>query len=163
MKKKPSSNKGISRIDSTSTHGWFVRGYRNNKTFSKLFSDKKLGGKAKALIAAKAFRQSLWNKIEKIPVKRRPRRLVVRDSRNTTGVIGVCHIAKKNNNGSIYESYAVSWRPKPGIQKCTSFSIKKYGRQQAFRLAVELRKKMLKRIYGAEVFSKMKQLQKKAA
>lgn len=42
------ANKGISRIDSGSTHGWFVRGYRNGKTYSKLFSDRKCGGKGKA-------------------------------------------------------------------------------------------------------------------
>jgi len=50
------ANKGISRIDSGSTHGWFVRGYRNGKTYSKLFSDRKSGGKGKAQKLAKIYR-----------------------------------------------------------------------------------------------------------
>lgn len=55
--------KGISRIDSGSTHGWFVRGYYKGKTISKLFSDKKIGGKNKALKTAKQFRDELHRRI----------------------------------------------------------------------------------------------------
>jgi len=51
--------KGISRIDSGSTHGWFVRGYRNGTTYSKLFSDRKLGGKGKAKKMAQEYRDQL--------------------------------------------------------------------------------------------------------
>lgn len=60
-------NKGISRIDSTSTHGWFVRGYRNGKTYSKLFSDRKCGGKAKALNEARTYRDELLDELAAIP------------------------------------------------------------------------------------------------
>ncbi len=67
-------NKGISRIDSGSTHGWFVRGYKNRKTYSKLFSDLKCGGKRKALLLARRYRDQLLKKIEKIPVKVKRRR-----------------------------------------------------------------------------------------
>lgn len=59
MSKKRTAMKGISRIDSRSTHGWFVRGYKEGKTYTKLFSDKKTGGKGKALDAAKAYRDTL--------------------------------------------------------------------------------------------------------
>lgn len=61
--------KGISRIDSGSTHGWFVRAYRNGKTYSKLFSDRKCGGKGKALKLAKEHRDELQAKLEKIAKK----------------------------------------------------------------------------------------------
>ena len=40
-RKEEDDMKGISRIDSNGTHGWFVRVYRNGKTYSKLYSDKK--------------------------------------------------------------------------------------------------------------------------
>ncbi len=151
-----SKNKGISRIDSGSTHGWFVRGYKNGKTYSKLFSDRKCGGKRMALNAAREFRDQLFENLSRIPRKPRERRLVYRDSRNTTGVLGVCRTSKRNPNGTVTECYSVSWRPEPGIQKCTSFSIRKYGEAKAFQLAVAHRRKMMKEIYGPSVFKKIK-------
>jgi len=149
-------NKGISRIDSGSTHGWFVRGYRNGKTYSKLFSDKKCGGKRKALLEAREHRDELVEELEKIPQKPRGRRIVYRDSRNTTGVLGVCRTSKTATNGNVIECYSVSWRPEPGVQKCTSFSIRKYGEKKAFKLAVAHRRKMMKEIYGSGIFRKIK-------
>jgi len=153
---KNKNDKGISRIDSGSTHGWFVRGYRNGKTYSKLFSDLKCGGKRKAQQQAREYRDKLHDDLDKIPQKPRNRRVVFRDSRNTTGVLGVCRTAKKGPNGRVNECYSVSWRPEPGVQKCTSFSIRKYGEKKAFKLAVDLRKKKLKEIYGPGVLRKMK-------
>ena len=140
--------KGISRIDSGSTHGWFVRGYRNGKTYSRLFSDLKCGDREGALKEARSFRDQLLEKLEEIPVQPRSRRIVTRDARNTTGVLGVCRTAKKGPNGTVNECYSVSWRPSPGVQKCTSFSIRKYGEKKAFQLAVAHRKRMMKDIHG---------------
>lgn len=139
-------NKGISRIDSGSTHGWFVRGYRNGRTFSKLFSDNRFGDKKAALEVARRYRDELYNEIEKVPKRQRARRIVHSDARNKTGVIGVCYTTKTSPNGTKHPCYSVSWRPEPGIQKCTSFSIKKYGKKKAFQLAVAHRKKMLRMI-----------------
>lgn len=146
-KDKNKNNKGLSRIDSGSTHGWFVRGYKNGKTYSKLFSDRKYEGKEKALIAARAHRDSLFNGLKLIPQSPRARRIVCRDSRNKTGILGVCKISKKGADGKINYSYSVTWRPEPGIQKCTSFSIRKYGDEEAFRLAVALRRQMMEEIH----------------
>ncbi|MEM9226619.1 MAG: AP2 domain-containing protein [Verrucomicrobiota bacterium] len=143
-------HKGISRIDSGSTHGWFVRGYRNGKTFSKLFSDRKSGSKGDALEAAVTYRDSLYAELEQMPQKPRARRMVYRDSRNTTGVLGVSRTSKTDAKGRTTECYSVSWRPEPGKQKCTSFSIRKYGEEKAFELAVALRKEKLKEIYGPD-------------
>lgn len=54
-KKAGKAATGISRIDQPSkhNHGFYVRLTRAGKQFSKFFSDKKTGGKAKALNAAK--------------------------------------------------------------------------------------------------------------
>jgi len=152
MAKKSSVNKGISRIDSGSTHGFFVRGYKNGKTYSKLFSDMKCGGKRKAQQMAKEYRDQLHEELSAIPSKPRGRRIVYRDSRNTTGVLGVCKTHKLSSNGSTNECYSVSWRPEPGVQKCTSFSIRKYGEKKAFQLAVAHRKKMMRDIHGSKYF-----------
>jgi hypothetical protein len=72
MPQQKTASKGISRIDSGSTHGWFVRGYRNGWTYSKLFSDRKCGGKGKAKALAKKYRDELHLKLSGIP--KEPRR-----------------------------------------------------------------------------------------
>ncbi len=152
---RKTANKGISRIDSGSTHGWFVRGYRNGKTYSKLFSDRKCGGKAKAQNLAREYRDELTAELEKIPKKPRARRIVTSDSRNTTGELGVSRTTKIGPNGTQHECYSVSWRPEPGVQKCTSFSIKKYGEKKAFKLAVAHRRKMMREIHGPNFYKKV--------
>ena len=155
MVQEEATKKGISRIDSGSTHGWFVRGYKNGKTFSKLFSDMKCGSSEKALELARVYRDKLHAELEKIESRPRGRRIAYRDARNSTGVLGVCKTRKKGPNGTISEVYSVTWRPEPGVQKCTSFSIKKYGDKQAFRLAVAHRRRMLREIYGPGIFRKI--------
>ncbi len=155
-------NKGISRIDTGSAHGWFVRGYRNGKTYRKLFSDRKYGGKRKAQNLARQYRDELHERLAQIPNRPRGRRIVYRDSRNSTGVLGVCRTAKRSSNGKVNECYSVSWRPAEGLQKATSFSIRKYGEKRAFQLAVAHRRKMLRQIHGPGIFRKMAARQNKA-
>lgn len=151
------SEKGISRIDSGSTHGWFVRAYKNGKTHSKLFSDKKYGGRDAALEKARGYRHHLREKLDQVPQKPRARRLVYRDNRNSTGILGVSRTRKRNKNGTITDCFSVSWRPQPGVQKCTSFSIRKYGEKKAFELAVSHRRQKLMEIYGPGVFEKIQE------
>ncbi len=155
------AKRGISRIDSGSTHGWFVRGYRNGKTYSKLYSDRKCGGKTKAHNLAKQYREELNEMLEAIPKKPRQRRIVQSDARNTTGELGVSRTVKMGPNGTKHECYSVSWRPEPGVQKCTSFSIKKYGEKKAFKLAVEHRRSKMREIHGPNFYRK--QAKKKQA
>jgi hypothetical protein len=155
MARKKKVMTGISRIDSGSTHGWFVRGYRNGKTYSKLFSDRKIGGKANALKLAKAYRDELNEELELIPKTPRRRRIVVSDSRNTTGELGVSRTVKKGPNGTKHDTYSVSWRPTPGVQKCTSFSIKKHGEKKAFKLAVDFRRARMREIHGKDFYRKL--------
>ncbi len=159
-KRKNPQNKGISRIDSGATHGWFVRGYKNGKIYPKLFSDLKCGGKRNAQKEARQYRDDLYEKLAQIPTKPRGPRIVYRDVRNTTGVLGVCRQARKSPSGNIIEYYSVSWRPSPGEPKWTSFSIRKYGEKKAFKLAVALRRKMLREIHGPGIFRKMAARQK---
>ena len=149
------ANKGISRIDSGSTHGWFVRGYRNGKTYSRLFSDRKSGGKGKAENLAKSYRNELNHELESIQKKPRQRRIVVSDSRNTSGELGVSRTIKMGCNGTKHECFSVSWRPEPGVQKCTSFSIKKYGEKKAFKLAVEHRRNMMREVHGPSFYRRL--------
>jgi len=149
MTRTPNKDKGISRIDSGTTKGWFVRGYRNGKTYAQLFSDRKLGGKDKALERARKYRDKLHQKLADMKRLVRKRRVAFRDRRNKSGVLGVCRTTKKGVSGILNEVWSVTWRPKSKVQKCTSFSIRKYGEERAFKLAVAYRKRVMKECYSA--------------
>ncbi len=127
--------------------------------YAKLFSDRQYGGKRKAQNLARQYRDELYERLAQIPTKPH---IVYRDSRNATGVIGVCRTAKRSTNGKVNECYSVSWRPTEGVQKATSFSIRKYGEKRAFQLAVAHRRKMLRQIHGPGIFRKMAARQNKA-
>ncbi len=61
--------KFISRVDSGYTHGYFVRTYLRGRVLeAKLFSDRKIGGKMKALDAAKDYRDQIRKKWKLPPV-----------------------------------------------------------------------------------------------
>lgn len=140
--------KGVIRIDSDSTHGWQVRVYRDGRTFSRLFSDKKWGGRDDAFEAAQRYRQELLEEVAQLPAKTRRRRLIRHNKSNTSGVVGVSRTYKRDRRGIRHEVYAVSWNPEPGVARGTSYSIKRYGEDTAFRLACQLRWKKMKEIYG---------------
>ncbi|ACF13164.1 Pathogenesis-related transcriptional factor and ERF protein [Chloroherpeton thalassium ATCC 35110] len=148
---RENKERGISRIDSSNTHGWFVRVYRDEAIYSKLFSDGRHGGKPQALEAAVDYRNELEALLDS--TDNRPRRnnrlpLALRNKRNKTGVIGVCYRERRLPSGRVSKCYSVSWAPEPNVQKCTSFSITKYGKEEAFRRACTLREQMLKEIVG---------------
>ncbi len=141
MAKRKSKHKGISRIDTADTHGYYARVYHNCRTYSKLFSDRVWGGKRKAMDAAIQWRQDEAKRIQKLAEKDPSYR---KRARSNTGVIGVSKTMKRNRNGTISPCYSVSWHPKPGIHKCTSFSIRRHGDKKAFKLACEFREARVK-------------------
>lgn len=140
--------KGIIRIDSDSTHGWQVRVYRHGKTYSRLFSDRKMGGREKAFEAAAEYRKELEEEVAQMPEAAPRRRLIRKNRNNSTGVVGISRTYKRDRRGVRHEVYAVSWNPEPGVAKGTSFSIRRYGEDTAFRLACKLRWERMKEIYG---------------
>jgi hypothetical protein len=143
----PQHMKGISRIDTRDTHGWYVRIYKNGKTYSKLYSDNKYGGKDRALLVAQKARVIALEALKELP--REPkRRLVKTDRRNKSGIIGVSKTTKINKNGTTSEYFQVTWSPEPGKVKNRQWSVKKYGEAEAGRRAVEYRQQVMKEIYG---------------
>ncbi|MDR0742502.1 MAG: hypothetical protein LBE98_03490 [Puniceicoccales bacterium] len=146
---------GISRIDSRTTKGWLVRGYKNGNRYSKLFSDGKLGGKEEALKKAKIFRNNLRARLSEIPNKPRCQKIVSRDKRNQTGVLGISKLCKNGKGDKQLGFFSVTWRPVKGKQKCTSFSISKYGEKIAFKKAVALRYEKLCEAYGTEIATRI--------
>lgn len=71
------------------------------------------------------------------------------DKRNTTGVTGVKFREYKDKN---CPSFIASWIDKDSIQRSKSFSINKYGEEEAFRLACEHRKKIVEELNQAGLF-----------
>ena len=106
----------------------------------------------KLLLKLLKTRDQFYKQISKIKKRPSKRRIVQRDSRNLTGELGVSRTSKRAHNGQYYESFTVSWRPKPGVQKSTSFSIKKYGEQKALEMAINHRRQMMKKIHGDDFY-----------
>lgn len=144
---EPIDMKGISRIDSRDTHGWYVRIYKNGKTYSKLYSDNKYGGRDRALLVAFKARLLALESLKDIQTEPK-RRLVTSDKRNKSGIIGVSKTAKINKNGTTSDYYQVTWSPEAGHVKNRQWSVRKFGEQNARKLAIEFRHSVMKEIYG---------------
>lgn len=71
------------------------------------------------------------------------------DKRNTTGATGVKFRKYKDKN---CPSFIASWMDKDGVQRSKSFSINKYGEEEALRLACEHRKKIVEELNQAGLF-----------
>lgn len=113
---------------------------RGEKT-EKFFSDNKFGGKRAALVAAKEFRDQLEESSRKYSVKE----LSLRPSvRNKSGVVGVRLHEQIDLRGDFeyhYWYWIAQWTDRLGRRKTKSFSVHTHGDEEAFRLAVEARRK----------------------
>ncbi|MEN8139859.1 MAG: AP2 domain-containing protein [Thermodesulfobacteriota bacterium] len=123
-------HKDIARIDQEEkrTHGWYVRVRFYGKTHSKFFSDGKCGGRYSSLLAAVAWRDQTEKRLGKV----RTDKHIVTVSNTTTGVVGVRLNDKLNR-------YEVSWVNEEGKQGKTSVSIRKHGKEAAFKRACDIR------------------------
>ncbi len=142
--------KGISRIDSSHTHGWYVRIYANGTVFdSKLFSDRQYGGKKAALKSAIMFRdqrlavaalaKSLNKEGERRPFFSKP------PKNNRTGVVGVNEV-KTVSRGKNVHYFQATWNEngKPHTKKF--YVYEKRSADEAFKMAAEYRKMMEKKL-----------------
>ncbi len=131
--------KGISRIDSNSTHGWFVRVYRNGQTHSKMFSDGVYNGREKALKTAQKYKAEYERKHR--PSFASTRLRAGPQKNNTSGVVGVSETFNRSRNGDKLPCFNVSWRPIKNVSRTKSFYISHYGsRDAALKAAVKFRK-----------------------
>lgn len=136
MKSRLPSAKGISRIDDPGGHGvgWYARVRFRGKTHSKYFADASHKGTLKAFAKALAWR----NEKERELGKPRTDRIV--SSGAARGKITGVYQSKR--------SFVVAWSPSPGEVKREFVSIAKYGRAEAYRRAVELRRRREKTMHG---------------
>ena len=126
---------GISRIEQAEKnhYGYYVRLNWRGTQFAKFFSDKKYGGKRKALKAAEAYFDELD---AQMPLDSQVGRMTVR---NTSGTVGV-NRTKSTSRGHSYEYWQAQWGY-GDHRKSAKFSVNKYGEDEAKRLAIETRKK----------------------
>ncbi len=126
-------NYALARIDlpGSSTHGWQVRLQRRGVKYGKFFGDGVFGGVDRSLIAAKRWRDRLLERLEGEEMVR----ICTRSTRNRSGVVGVSKVSVVTN-GTTYEFWQATWSPEKGRRRCVKFSIRRYGDQEAFRLAV---------------------------
>jgi hypothetical protein len=154
-KKRNPAMKGISRIEAKGTKGWYVRIYKNGKTYSKLYSDNRYGGIDKALEFAQKARKIALDTLKSLP-ENNVRRLVSHDKRNKSGIIGVSRTTKLNANGETSVYYQVTWSPEKGKIKNRQWSVRKYGEEEAFRRANAFRESVMVGIYGEDYLNQIK-------
>ena len=133
--------KGISRMDSRNTHGWFVRVYRDGKVHSKMFSDGVHGGREKALEIALKYKEEYERKHPPSAINQRLRLKPLKN--NKTGVSGISETfgRAQGNRGKKMPCFCVSWVPAPYKPRSKKFYFSKYGdRESAFEAALEFRK-----------------------
>jgi len=150
VKRKPPIY-GITRIDNESsrTHGWLVTIQRRGVIYRKQFSDGVLGGKARALAAAKAFRDEIVARHP--PLSKREHAEIVKKN-NKSGVVGVCrYCASDSGQKPAAEKrwfWVASWVLPDGRAKRAKFSVRKYGEEGAFKLAVKARRAAIRQMAG---------------
>ena len=138
--KKLSALHHISIIESRGTNCVWVRIKYNNKSFQQSFPFKKLGGRNKAIAAAKKKRDAEGKKIygKNWPyAKFSPRKI---SPLNSSGEIGVSYSEKDH-------SWVATWQEGKGVrrkQKNSYFSINKYGEAKAMKMAVKARRDAVK-------------------
>jgi hypothetical protein len=152
--KRNKKMKGISRIDSKNTHGWYVRIYADSGVFtSKLFSDRLYGSKDNALKNAIAFRDhnQMVADIHKAQSPRKARKPYFERpaKNNTSGIVGVNEV-KTTMKGREVHYFQSTWSEdgKPRSKKFYVNSTRTFD--EAKKMAVEYRKmkeKEMKSVY----------------
>ena len=126
--------RGITRIDSKNTHGWYVKiSYEGKIVSTKLFSDIKLGGKDVALAKAVKFRDRIFLKklrLEKVPDRYRSS-LTPKPKGGAKGVF-----LTKQKSIPYWSAFAPAGND---VHKHAYFSIDKYGFNRAKALAEKQR------------------------
>lgn len=141
VKKRRSLTPGICRIDQPEkhNHGFFVRVQRQGKIHSAFFTDFRHGGRAQALVAAQRHQRKLLAKLG--PPKRMLRQWwaeIVR-RRGRSGIHGVQRIEDRRfGRPRIY--WKANWSPEPYLVRRKQFSARKFGEDEARRLAIRARR-----------------------
>lgn len=131
---QPRAMYGITRIDQPEkkNHGYYVRITHRGETQQKYFPDKSNGGKKRALILAKAYRNRL---LEQLPPAKQEMSSRKRRKLPQSGVVGVTYVIAVNpDTGKVYFYWQAGWSDAEGKHYTAKYSIARYG-EEALRLA----------------------------
>lgn len=119
---------------------WRVHFRRRGKLHARNFPDLKHGGKSNALLDAIAWREARMAQTPPLSLREFN---ATRRSNNTSGVAGV-HFLKNRRQPLGYWQARV--KLPNGRKVHRSFSVRRFGERQAFRLAVAARTELLMRV-----------------
>lgn len=135
--------KGITRIENYKNRadGWWVRLQWRGEKFSRFFKDADYGGKSGALKSARQFNRELRSTYPKPTRQENSQRQTAR----TGKIIGVRRLVKtdKRWENLTYEVWEARWSHKKYQRRVRTFSIEKYGEEEAKKLAIEARQQGL--------------------
>lgn len=131
----------ITRMDYPHAVGWWVRIYAGGELLAqKMFSDAERGGRKKALIAAKDWRNAQEIAFAKQIASTKSslgRAIHLKNSRNLSGVVGVAPDLSKDRTR--VAAWRASWTDEGGARRFERFSVTEHGYAGAFKKAVEKR------------------------
>lgn len=136
----------IRRFEDTGkrTFGWFVQLSRMNVRHKRFFSDGLHEGKAKALRAAKAYRDAVKLVTDS---DQKTWRRTQRRSNNTSEIPGVGRYVARNNNGQPTKPFwQAFWNDEFGVRRSRKFSVSVNGEKRARDLAIAERRRQLARL-----------------
>ncbi len=141
---KNKAMKGISRIDSRNTHGWYVRIYGNGGVYtSKLFSDRQYGNKQKALESARIYRdhEQMVADLNKKDMRKLSQRPFYKKApkNNASGIVGV-HEVNTITNGRKVRYYQATWTEDKKPRSKKFYVTAKRSAEEARQLATEYRR-----------------------
>jgi len=115
--------------------GWSVIVVRRRERYSDYFGDAVYGGRARALVAAQRYRDSLLRRIDP---DTRVRRRMPRGVTSETGVVGVT-LELYGVEDRWYERYVARWQDADGCNRRRRFSVLTRGKAKAMALAKDAR------------------------
>ena len=141
--------KGITRIENykNRANGWQVRLQRRGVKFSRFYKDSDYKSRDTALKSARRF----YNQLCKEHPKLTPQEHAERETVRTGEIIGVRRLLKIDKRWSeehIYEVWEAKWSHKKYQRRVKTFSIERYGEEEAKRLAIEARLQGLTEMTG---------------
>lgn len=126
------------------TFGWFVLLSRMNVRHKKFFADAPHGGNAKALRAAKAYRDALKLVTDN---DQKSWRRTQRRSNNISDIPGVGRYVARDSNGNPTKPYwQAFWNDEFGVRRSRKFSVSVNGEKRARDLAIAERRRQLARL-----------------
>ncbi len=143
--------KSISRIETEKHCAWYVRIYFEGAYVRKTFSDTVYDGKENALREALQWRDEMERRMGKPRTERSVRKKTVVDGTD----VGIYRrMAKHVKRGRIYyrDIYEVVWTPEPGKVWRKTISVRKYGEEEALRMARAIRREKEREYYGGTIY-----------